>query len=178
MGSRFRFRRWAEVRTAWAHSHRSPAFNRPDHHHHGQLSPSPPLTRARHTTRAPPCPGPLPNPARSPHNTRPPPCPAPFPTPLPPPTRPPGVRTVDSLYKLKIFIQIAMLYLEDDDPVSAETFIKKASSLIAGAKDAELELQYKTSYARIMDAKRRCVVLYVGLCVDRQVCGGVGGGGG
>jgi hypothetical protein len=66
-----------------------------------------------------------------------------------------GVRTVDSLYKLKICIQIAMLYLEDDDPVSAETFIKKASSLIAGAKDPELELQYKTSYARIMDAKRR-----------------------
>jgi hypothetical protein len=66
-----------------------------------------------------------------------------------------GVRTVDSLYKLKIFIQIAMLYLEDDDPVSAETFIKKASSLIAGSKDPELELQYKTSYARIMDAKRR-----------------------
>jgi COP9 signalosome complex subunit 4 len=65
------------------------------------------------------------------------------------------VRTVDSLYKLKIFIQIAMLYLEDDDPVSAETFIKKASSLIAGSKDPELELQYKTSYARIMDAKRR-----------------------
>lgn len=27
----------------------------------------------------------------------------------------------------------------------------------AGAKDAELELQYKSSYARIMDAKRRCV---------------------
>lgn len=71
------------------------------------------------------------------------------------PSRATGVRTVDSLYKLKIFIQIAMLYLEDDDPVSAETFIKKASSLIAGAKDPELELQYKTSYARIMDAKRR-----------------------
>lgn len=69
---------------------------------------------------------------------------------------PAGVRTVDSLYKLKIFIQIAMLYLEDEDPVSAETYIKKASSLIAGAKDPELELQYKTSYARIMDAKRRC----------------------
>lgn len=68
-----------------------------------------------------------------------------------------GVRTVDSLYKLRIFIQIAMLYLEDEDPVSAETFIKKASSLIAGAKDAELELQYKSSYARIMDAKRRFI---------------------
>lgn len=68
-----------------------------------------------------------------------------------------GVRTIDAHYRLKIFIQIAMLYLEDDDPVSAETYIKKASSLIAGSKDHELELQYKTSYARIMDAKRRFI---------------------
>jgi hypothetical protein len=43
-----------------------------------------------------------------------------------------GVRAVESQYKLQTYIRIAMLYLEDDDPVSAETFIKKASSLIAG----------------------------------------------
>jgi COP9 signalosome complex subunit 4 len=66
-----------------------------------------------------------------------------------------GVRAVEPQYKLSTHIKIAMLYLEDDDPVSAETYIKKASSLIAGSKDPVLELQYKTSYARIMDAKRR-----------------------
>jgi len=91
------------------------------------------------------------------HSLRTPPCCCQQHTPLHstphPPT--PGVRTIDAHYRLKIFIQIAMLYLEDDDPVSAETYIKKASSLIAGSKDHELELQYKTSYARIMDAKRR-----------------------
>jgi COP9 signalosome complex subunit 4 len=68
------------------------------------------------------------------------------------------VRAVEPQYKLATHIKIAMLYLEDDDPVSAESYIKKASSLIAGSKDPVLELQYKTSYARIMDAKRRCAI--------------------
>ena len=41
---------------------------------------------------------------------------------------------VDAEYKLEKNIQIAMLYLEDDDAVNAETFIKKAASLITGTK--------------------------------------------
>ena len=40
--------------------------------------------------------------------------------------------------------------------VSAEAYVKKASSLMASApKGSPLELQYKTCYARVMDAKRR-----------------------
>lgn len=39
--------------------------------------------------------------------------------------------------------------------VSAETYIKKASSLLGASSNEELELQYKSCYARIMDAKRR-----------------------
>ncbi|GBF98333.1 COP9 signalosome complex subunit 4 [Raphidocelis subcapitata] len=66
-----------------------------------------------------------------------------------------GVRNVDPAYRLRQNVRIAMLYLEDDDPVSAEAFIKKASSLMGAAKDEVLELQYKTCYARIMDSKRR-----------------------
>ncbi|KAI8472823.1 MAG: hypothetical protein J3K34DRAFT_413139 [Monoraphidium minutum] len=66
-----------------------------------------------------------------------------------------GVRNVDPAYKLRQNVRIAMLYLEDDDPISAEQFIKKASSLMGAAKDEVLELQYKTCYARIMDSKRR-----------------------
>lgn len=31
-------------------------------------------------------------------------------------------------------LQIAMLYLEDEDAVSAETYIKKASSLLSSVK--------------------------------------------
>lgn len=45
-----------------------------------------------------------------------------------------GMRTVDAEYKLEKNIKIAMLYLEDDDAISAETFIKKAASLITGTK--------------------------------------------
>lgn len=40
-------------------------------------------------------------------------------------------------YKLSKNIKIAMLYLEDDDAVSAETYIKKASSLLTSCKVKE-----------------------------------------
>lgn len=66
-----------------------------------------------------------------------------------------GMRLLDAEYKLGKNVKIAMLYLEDDDAVSAETYIKKASSLISACKNEELELQYKTCYARILDSKRR-----------------------
>ncbi len=45
-----------------------------------------------------------------------------------------GMRMVDAEYKLEKNIKIAMLYLEDDDAVNAETFIKKAASLITNTK--------------------------------------------
>ena len=45
-----------------------------------------------------------------------------------------GMRVLDSEYKLRQNIKIAMLYLEDDDSINAELFIKKASSLIAASK--------------------------------------------
>jgi COP9 signalosome complex subunit 4 len=66
-----------------------------------------------------------------------------------------GMRVLDPGYKLEKNVKIAMLYLEDDDAVSAETYIKKASSLLTSVKNEELELQYKTCYARILDSKRR-----------------------
>lgn len=45
-----------------------------------------------------------------------------------------GMRVLDNEYKLRQNIKIAMLYLEDDDAVSAEMFIKKAATLIASCK--------------------------------------------
>lgn len=45
-----------------------------------------------------------------------------------------GMRVVDAEYKLAKYIKIAMLFLEDDDAVSAETYIKKASSLLSTCK--------------------------------------------
>jgi hypothetical protein len=44
------------------------------------------------------------------------------------------MRNIDPAYKLSTSIKIAMLYLEDDDPVNAELYIKKASALIASTK--------------------------------------------
>lgn len=65
---------------------------------------------------------------------------------------------VEPGYKLAKQLRIAMLYLEDGDPVSAEGYIKKAAALIAasgGRFEPALELQYKVCYARILDSKRR-----------------------
>ena len=41
---------------------------------------------------------------------------------------------VDAEYKLSKNVKIAMLFLEDEDPVNAELYIKKASSLLTSTK--------------------------------------------
>eukprot|EP00798_Chlamydomonas_sp_ICE-L_P001710 gene1710-33116_t len=46
-----------------------------------------------------------------------------------------GSRGVDATYRLSKSVKIAMLFLEDDDPVSAEMYIKKASSVLSACKD-------------------------------------------
>ena len=45
-----------------------------------------------------------------------------------------GMRVLDNEYKLRQNIKIAMLYLEDDDAINAEAYIKKAASLITSSK--------------------------------------------
>jgi COP9 signalosome complex subunit 4 len=60
-----------------------------------------------------------------------------------PPRLLPGAKTVDTQYKLTKHLKIAMLYLEDEDAVSAETFLKKAAQLITSTEDQEMQLQYK-----------------------------------
>ncbi|ONI32714.1 hypothetical protein PRUPE_1G381600 [Prunus persica] len=66
-----------------------------------------------------------------------------------------GMRVVDDTFKLSKCVQIARLYLEDDDAVNAEAFIHKASFLITNIQHEVLNLQYKVCYARILDLKRR-----------------------
>jgi len=48
-----------------------------------------------------------------------------------------------------------MLYLEDEESVSAETYINRASVLITEETSEGLKLQHKVCYARILDAKRK-----------------------
>ena len=70
-----------------------------------------------------------------------------------------GPRAGDARHKLETLVHISQLYLEDDDAVNAETYIKRASFLQgvggAGAPATAVDLTFKTCYARIQDSKRR-----------------------
>ncbi|KAG1667115.1 COP9 signalosome complex subunit 4 [Nymphon striatum] len=52
-------------------------------------------------------------------------------------------------YKLKTYLKIARLYLEDDDPCQAEAFINRASILQADTTDEELQTYYKVPLVQI-----------------------------
>uniref|UniRef100_A0A2P2LFU0 PSMD12/CSN4-like N-terminal domain-containing protein n=1 Tax=Rhizophora mucronata TaxID=61149 RepID=A0A2P2LFU0_RHIMU len=54
-----------------------------------------------------------------------------------------GMRVIDDTYRLSKCVQIARLYLEDDDAVNAEAFINKASFLVSSSQHEVLNLQYK-----------------------------------
>ncbi|XBJ08084.1 COP9 signalosome complex subunit 4 isoform X2 [Aegilops tauschii subsp. strangulata] len=67
-----------------------------------------------------------------------------------------GIRMLDDTNKLSKCVQIARLYLEDDDDaVNAEAFINKASFWVTNSNQEILNLQYKVCYARILDLKRK-----------------------
>ncbi|CAG8480068.1 2243_t:CDS:2 [Ambispora gerdemannii] len=66
-----------------------------------------------------------------------------------------GLRTIADEYKLSIYIKIVRLLLEEDEAVSAETYLSRASLLIPGCKDQEINLTFKLSQAKIFDFKRR-----------------------
>ncbi|XP_056167824.1 COP9 signalosome complex subunit 4-like [Syzygium oleosum] len=67
----------------------------------------------------------------------------------------PAMRMIDDTFRLSKCVQIARLYLEDDDAVNAEAFINKASFLVSNSQHEVLNLQYKVCYARILDSKRK-----------------------
>ena len=58
-----------------------------------------------------------------------------------------GIRVLTDEYKLQKCVQIAMLYLEDDDAINAETFIKKASFLLAACKVRQKTPAQQTPFA-------------------------------
>ncbi|KAJ3204291.1 hypothetical protein HDU67_009651, partial [Dinochytrium kinnereticum] len=83
-----------------------------------------------------------------------------------------GHRNITDEYRLKIYIHIVQLFLEDEDSVSAEAYVNRASILFVG-KEKEtpgsattsvtdqpsqmrvLQLQFKGSQARLLDFKRQ-----------------------
>ncbi|RUS29362.1 hypothetical protein BC938DRAFT_480749 [Jimgerdemannia flammicorona] len=66
-----------------------------------------------------------------------------------------GHRTISDEYKLKIYIQIVRLLLEEDEAISAETYLNRAALLIHTSKDQKVNLSFKLSQARIFDFRRR-----------------------
>lgn len=57
--------------------------------------------------------------------------------------------------KLRVYVRIVRLLLEDEDSVQAETYYNRAASLVHTTQDKELLLRYKLCQARIHDYSRR-----------------------
>ncbi|KAI0698583.1 hypothetical protein BC835DRAFT_1405324 [Cytidiella melzeri] len=57
--------------------------------------------------------------------------------------------------KLRVYVRIVRLYLEEEDSVQAETYYNRAASLSHTTSDKELTLQFKLCQARIHDYSRR-----------------------
>ncbi|XP_065053636.1 COP9 signalosome complex subunit 4-like [Rhopilema esculentum] len=68
-----------------------------------------------------------------------------------------GQKIYSNDFKLEIYLKIAQLYLEDDDPVQAEAFINRASILQAETKDKQLQILFKVCYARVLDFRRKFI---------------------
>ena len=64
-------------------------------------------------------------------------------------------RTVSDDAKVKVWIRICRLYLEEDDTTSAESYLNRAKNLLYKVDDKELHLKFQLSQARILDARRK-----------------------
>ncbi|KAI7824073.1 PCI domain-containing protein [Gamsiella multidivaricata] len=66
-----------------------------------------------------------------------------------------GHRIIPNEYKVGVYIRIVRLLLEDDEAVSAEAYLNRASVLMRDTKDLALQLTFKLSQARISDFKNK-----------------------
>ncbi|KAG4084751.1 PCI-domain-containing protein [Neocallimastix lanati (nom. inval.)] len=66
-----------------------------------------------------------------------------------------GYRNTSDDYKIKIYIHIVRLLLEDEDPITAETYLNRVALLISNTTDPEIQIHYKFSNVRILDYKRQ-----------------------
>lgn len=66
-------------------------------------------------------------------------------------------RLTDPEMKLKVYIRIVRLLLEEEDSVQAETFYNRAGLLIHATSNREIQLQFKLCQARISDYSRKFV---------------------
>ena len=54
-------------------------------------------------------------------------------------------RNVSDEYKAKLYVRIAMLYLEDDDEVSADSYVARSHSIVGKADFTNLEVEQSKS---------------------------------
>lgn len=64
-------------------------------------------------------------------------------------------RLISDDAKVRMWIRIVRLYLEEDDTTNAESFLNKIKNLPSKIEDPELKLHFQLSQARILDARRR-----------------------
>ena len=60
-------------------------------------------------------------------------------------------------FKLKTYVKIAELFLEEADSVQAEISLSRAAALEKDTKDSLLQVKYKAAQARVWDFKRKFV---------------------
>lgn len=64
-------------------------------------------------------------------------------------------RKISDDSKVRTWIRICRLYLEEDDTTSAESYLNRAKNLLYKVEDQELNLMFQLSQARILDSHRR-----------------------
>lgn len=64
-------------------------------------------------------------------------------------------RIVSDESKIRTWMRICRLYLEEEDTTSAETYLNRAKNLLYKVDDPELNLTFQLSQARILDARRK-----------------------
>lgn len=64
-------------------------------------------------------------------------------------------RLISEDAKVRMWIRIVRLYLEEDDTTNAETFLNRIKNMPSKIEDPELKLHFQLSQARILDARRR-----------------------
>ncbi|KDR83705.1 hypothetical protein GALMADRAFT_236048 [Galerina marginata CBS 339.88] len=66
-----------------------------------------------------------------------------------------GQRSISDAEKLRVYVRVVRLLLEDEDSVQAETYYNRAALLVHSANDRETLLQFKLCQARISDYSRK-----------------------
>ncbi|KAL1960963.1 hypothetical protein VTO42DRAFT_4851 [Malbranchea cinnamomea] len=64
-------------------------------------------------------------------------------------------RLISDDAKVRMWIRIVRLYLEEDDTTNAESYLNKIKNLPTKIQDPEMKLHFQLSQARILDARRR-----------------------